>query len=265
VPLVLVVVLAWGRAGEARSRRWLRLAAGLALAGLVALALISAAYAFRRFGMPLSDLRWKSDLMLRLSRAFPDFALPVPADFLTGLDLVLDTERGKPINVVILGARHPDGVWHYFLVLWLLKTPVLVLVAVAFGLVRSVRLGLWRESPLVRVLGLGLLLHLAYFSLFFRYQTGYRFALMCVPLACLVAAAGLRPLLETGRGARWTAALLVVTWRSTRAISKPLACPRPGGPSARSSGSSRTPTWTGDRTTRRSTAGCATRGSWPRT
>jgi hypothetical protein len=210
-PLVLVVLLAWGRGGEKWSGRWLRIGTGLLLAGLVALAMVSAAYAFRRFGMPLSDLRWKSEAMLRLARAFPDLALPVPADFLTGLDLVLDTERRKPINVVILGGLHPDGVWYYFLVLWLLKTPVLALVAMAYGLVRSIRGRLWTESRLARVLGLGLLLHLAYFSLLFRYQTGYRFALMCVPLACLLAAVGLRPLLEGARGTRWAFAFVGLT------------------------------------------------------
>lgn len=208
VPVVLVVILAWGRRDEAR--RWPRILAGLLACAAATMAFVSAAYAFQRFGVPLSDLRWKSEAMLRLARAFPELCLPVPADFLTGLDLVLDTERRKPINVVILGGLHPDGAWYYFLVLWLLKTPILVLGAVAYGLARSVRLGLWSSSPLVRVLGLSLLLHLAYFSLLFRYQTGYRFALMCVPLACLVAGAGLGPIVEGRRGVGAAALVLVV-------------------------------------------------------
>ena len=38
---------------------------------------------------------------------------------------------------------------------------------------------------------LTLLVHLAYFSLLYRTQLGYRFVLMCVPLGYLLAAAGL--------------------------------------------------------------------------
>jgi hypothetical protein len=196
------------QADSSGNRRWLRIVAGLLAGAAGATLLVSAAYGFRRFGVPLSSVRWKSELLLRASRAFPGLALPLPADFLTGLDLVLDMERHKPLNVVILGRLHPDGVAYYFVVLWLLKTPILVLSAVAWGLVRALRDGLWLASPLARALGVNLVLHIAYFSLLFRYQTGYRFVLMCVPLACLLAGAGLRPVLE-GRHGRLALALFL--------------------------------------------------------
>ena len=48
-----------------------------------------------------------------------------------------------------------------------------------------------RTDPALRLLALNFAWQLAYFSLLFRAQIGYRFALTCIPLAWIVAAAGL--------------------------------------------------------------------------
>jgi hypothetical protein len=76
-------------------------------------------------------------------------------------------------------------------VLWLLKTPLALLVLQVAGLVRAAAgRRLWRE-PALRFLTANLLLTLAYFLFLFRTQIGYRFVLMLVPLAWLLAAVGL--------------------------------------------------------------------------
>ena len=140
----------------------------------------------------------------------PHLRLPVPAAFASGYDLLaVAVEKDYP--VVLLGHRHPRGVWYYFPVHWALKTPVLLLAALVWGLGRvAVSGALWRQ-PALSYLGLNLALALAWFSLCFATQVGFRFVLMCVPMAALVAAAGLAPLVATRRGRVWLALVAAVS------------------------------------------------------
>jgi len=161
--------------------------------GVVAAATLCASYLFLDVAAPLGAHRWASRPLARLASSLPGLRLPLPDGFLTGLDSSLAAERGD-WNVVVLGRFYPQGVWFYFAVHWLLKTPLLLLVAEAYGLWRTARQGFVLSSPGVQLLWVALLLHLGYFSLVFRTQVGYRFALMCLPLAYLLAAAGLAPL-----------------------------------------------------------------------
>jgi len=180
-----------------------RLAGFVALAGGVAAFVVCAAYLFQQFGVQLGEVGWRSGPFSRLARLLPGLWLPLPRDFLTGIDIVLGSEREKPFPVMILGERHPSGVWYYFAVVALLKTPLLTLAALAGGAVLALRGGLLRQ-PRARFLVANLVLTLAYFSLVFRMQIGYRFVLMCVPVVALVAASGLARL-----PARWSRAAAV--------------------------------------------------------
>jgi 4-amino-4-deoxy-L-arabinose transferase-like glycosyltransferase len=166
---------------------------GLVAALLAALAaawlVVCGGYLFQGIFVPLGRLTWESVPLAALAGTLPDLRLPIPAAALTGLDLSLADER-KPWASAILGRVHFHGVWYYFALLWLLKTPVLLLAATFAGLGRAA----WhaRADPFVRLLAVNLAAGLAYFSLFFQAQIGYRFVLMLVPLAYMIAARGLR-------------------------------------------------------------------------
>ncbi|PYQ55626.1 MAG: hypothetical protein DMF78_01385, partial [Acidobacteria bacterium] len=175
---------------EASARRRLT---WTAVALLVAWAVVGGAYLFREMDRPLSELGLRWGLFSRVARALPGLTLPVPAAFLTALDASMASER-REYNVIILGSQHPTGVWYYFAVLWLVKTPLLLLAAEVAGLVRAAREAAVRRNALVRLLAWNLGVTLAYFSLFFHPQVGYRYVLMAVPMAYMVAAAGLATL-----------------------------------------------------------------------
>jgi 4-amino-4-deoxy-L-arabinose transferase-like glycosyltransferase len=160
---------------------------------LCAWAAISGAYMLREMGRPLGSLALRSAPFLRAASTFPDLRVPVPAPFLTMFDSTLATDR-REWNVIALGRRYPKGVWWYFAVLWALKTPVLLLVAQVWGLARAARRPELRSHPLLRLLAANLAIVLVYFSLLFRVQVGYRYVLMAVPLAYVIAAAGLATL-----------------------------------------------------------------------
>jgi hypothetical protein len=167
------------------ARAWaIHLAAVAAVAWLV----VASWYLFLEIGRPLGETPWRSGPLRAVAAAAPGLPSPLPTAFLTGIDHSLADERGE-WGTVILGRRYPQGVWFYFGLLWLLKTPILVLVAQAAGYARAAR-DLHRD-PVARLVAWNLVLHLAYFSLVFRAQLGYRFVLMLVPLGYVLAAAGL--------------------------------------------------------------------------
>jgi hypothetical protein len=171
-----------------RRRAVLRFASGTALAAIVATFVVCAGYGFADVGAPLATRVWRGQPMQTLARLAPSLPSPVPIDFLTGVDITLAQERSKEWPVLLLGERHPP-VWYYYLLHWALKTPLALLAAELVGL-----LALWRarpRSPACIAAASSLAALVAYFSFAFRAQIGYRHALLCVPLACLLAGVGL--------------------------------------------------------------------------
>ena len=179
---------------------------GALVAAFFAWFTLCSAYGFTQVGVPLSGAEWRSRPFSTLAEAWPGVGIPLPAAFLTGLDISMASER-TTFNVVILGDLHPTGVWYYFLLLGLLKTPLLSLLASLVGLALCWRL--YRGASWARFIALVLLIHLGYFSLLFHTQVGYRFVLMCVPLGYLLAAGGLTAL-RARPFASWLAVAIVV-------------------------------------------------------
>src|SRR6185436_16658889 len=135
----LLVALAWPRGRAGGETRPARARLGdVCAAGLVTLAVLAAAYLFRDVGMRLDAVEWNSAPLRGLAAVAPWLRLPLPQGLMTGLDLSLAHERGT-WNVILLGRLHPSGVWYYYAFLWLIKTPVLLLVALVFGLARALR------------------------------------------------------------------------------------------------------------------------------
>ena len=198
--LLLPVLLLLPALRRPPRREWPRWLAGAFVVAAVAAATVCAAYLFLDVAAPLGSRHWLSRPLRRLAHSLPWLRLPLPAAFLTGYDVSLAAERGD-WNVVILSRWYPHGVWFYFAVLWLLKTPLLVLLAEGWGLARAARARLGDGALGAGLLLATLLVHLGYFSLIFRTQVGYRFVLMCVPVAYLLAAAGLAPLAPSRRAA----------------------------------------------------------------
>jgi hypothetical protein len=203
LPVLLLVPVLW----RPPRRGWTRFLGGALVVAAVAAATVCASYLFVDVAQPLGAGHWVSRPLRRLAHALPWLRLPLPAAFLTGYDVSLAAERGD-WNVVVLSWLYPHGVWFYFAALWLIKTPLLVLLAEGWGLVRAARARLGDGAPGARLLLAALLVHLTYFSFLFRTQVGYRFVLMCVPIAYLLAAAGLSTMASRRRTA--VAAAVVV-------------------------------------------------------
>lgn len=153
--------------------------------------IVCAGYLFIDVGVPLSELKFRTPLFQSLKQSLGWLLLPLPAALLDGIDFSLHTAQTYRSRTIILGQFISHGVWYYFLVLWLLKTPILALLAQLQGLYCFMRHAIFRCDLRQLVLPITLLYLLIYFSLFFNVQVGYRYVLMCIPIASVIASIGL--------------------------------------------------------------------------
>src|SRR5262249_49637108 len=80
--------------GTQRLRGTARAVAGGGLIAVaVALSFVCAAYFFKEVGVAFGDVEWRSRIFHKIAAAAPALALPLPRDFLTGLDICLNAER----------------------------------------------------------------------------------------------------------------------------------------------------------------------------
>ena len=171
VPLCLVA-LAAGVWKLTRGVHVMLRAFGLtALIGVSAILCICAGYLFSDIGVPFAAIHPSSSVMQKVLAVMPDLQLPLPTAFLSGFDLVRSLDRTTTWNVVLFGNNYSGGIWYYFFVVWLVKTPLSVLAAVTAGvgsgLARGVLLWVfWSIFLLVSLVGF-----LAFFSFYFRTQS----------------------------------------------------------------------------------------------
>ena len=163
----------------------------LALATLTFWLVVSSSYGFHGIGRSVDPEAWHTPFMRTLATHVPWALTSFPVDFLSGFDICLSLDRTESWNSVVMLAHYPNGVWFYFPLCWLLKSPLPLLIFSVAGLGRGVVKGLlWRDAK-SRFVALTLIVFLVYFCLIFRTQKGYRYVLMCIPLLYLLAARGL--------------------------------------------------------------------------
>jgi len=106
---------------------WARL---LAIAGLVALLVVNAGYAFDGTLTPLRDATLADGGRLaRLAEAAPWLRLPLPRPFVDGVDMVLEVGKDREPSYFLAGELSADGWWYYHLAAFAAKCPLPVLLA----------------------------------------------------------------------------------------------------------------------------------------
>lgn len=193
--LVLPLSAVAARLCGCRPVPWRTAAASAGLASVLALGVINAGFLFNGTGIALRDQHFES-LAFRELRKVPVFShvpQPLPRPFLQGLDRVWHRERdgGGSGNIYFRGElRDPGspGFAGYYFVLAFFKSPIGTLLLAALG---TVLLG---RAIIARSLSLGeivLLVALGFFSLYFNFiyraQIGYRFFVVVLPMAFVLA------------------------------------------------------------------------------
>jgi predicted ribosomally synthesized peptide with SipW-like signal peptide len=209
VPAVLSLPF-WRKDGAWPGRRErLRRAGWVAIAVLLSMLAISAAYYFRDVGRPLSAHAFVTRPFQALSAWLGWLRLPLPEQYLLGVDMVAAHES-EGYRVILFDRVYEAGVWYYFLALWFFKTPIALMLATLAGVWLGWRSGALRQ-PGMTLLFFQSALYLAYFSFLFRTQLGYRFVLMLVPIAFVFLAVGLKDWWAKPKGAYAAAAIALLS------------------------------------------------------
>jgi hypothetical protein len=184
----------------------------------ISLVFLAAAFGFQGVLQPLSDYRFQSiDLksLQRLFRPVPIFPVPLPRDYLLGLDEQRSIMEG-PHPVFLDGAWSLTGFRTYYLMTLAYKLPHAVQLLALLGV-----LGIWRSRrpgwSALAALGLPVLLLMGIASLS-GMQLGQRYILPAVPALAMVAGFSVtlleRLTVSSRRAAIATALLLLLSaWR----------------------------------------------------
>ncbi|MBA2541935.1 MAG: glycosyltransferase family 39 protein [Deltaproteobacteria bacterium] len=162
-----------------------KIAAGIGIAMAVAYAVICVSYGFYGIGAGTRVTSWRAGPFQFIADHCRWMFWPFPRDFLTGIDICFTHNAHSVANTALLGRWYPDGVWYYFVVLWVFKTPIGLVVTQLAAIAMAVR-RVRHSDATRRFLLLVVLYMIAYFSLVLRFQVGYRFVLMAVALACIL-------------------------------------------------------------------------------
>jgi len=186
LPLFLLLGLGFRLAG---GRPWNRRAAGtgLALLILVSWITLNSGYFWQGFGASLRDQPFQSRTWQRIAAAWPGkLPLPLPLDFIRGLDW---KTRDDEVNRggYLLGRDSKEGWRSYYLVAFLVKTPVPALLLIGLGFLSLRRLS---KSTLPEELFVFVppVLLIAVMSLFTHVNTGLRYILPAYPFLYMIAA-----------------------------------------------------------------------------
>lgn len=236
LPLLLVVLLL-GHFQQRQPGNWnlpIQVILGMAVVFLV----INGSYKFHAVGFQLGELAFVSPLMQNLSSALPWLYLPLPQDFILSFDGTLNFERNMEWNTVIFNQYFTDGVWYYFPVTWLFKTPLALIFLLACAVVAGISRGmqarsedkLSQEGHSLKQQGKALLGQITgtsgraevmllaslwavfffYFNFVFRTHVGLRYIVMSFPMLYLLAAALLSRHIELRRYRLGVGLVLVV-------------------------------------------------------
>jgi 4-amino-4-deoxy-L-arabinose transferase-like glycosyltransferase len=134
---------------------------------------------------PLAELHFTSTALSGLAQALPGFRVPLPDDWLLGLDRQLhDTEAGS-LTTYVLGRITTGSVWYYFPLAIALKWPLALLALVALRAVATLRArtaAAWRDDSWLL---LPPLLYLGFAMAAGSLNAGVRYMLPILPFLCV--------------------------------------------------------------------------------
>lgn len=176
---------------------------------------INAVYYFYHSFMPLGSYSFLSGSMLRMQSILPSgIWVPFPEPFVTGLDQAMYyNQLGGGISgvscfgkVTILGQSFTgEGVWYYYLVTLIFKTPIPLLVFIVAALASRQN----KSSHQVFLL-LPVVFFLLVMSVWYHVQAGVRHIIFIYPFLFLLAAAWVVKVMDTRW--RWVVYICLAWW-----------------------------------------------------
>lgn len=214
LPLMLLIrfIMQGHRPGAIQWRKLIRY-------GLLFLAIqwlvISVAYYFHHSFMPLGDYTFLSNKFRAVQLSLPaSLPVPLPEAYVTGLDQALYYNAlGGGIEgqscfgkvTIMGGSATGEGIWYYYLVTLLFKTPITLLILWLLALVK------WRgRSWDGWVLTAPVIFFLLVMSSFYQVQAGVRHIIFLYPFMFLMCASLVSELVSPAR--KWIMAAGMIFW-----------------------------------------------------
>jgi len=180
VPLALALLASAAVTRSLASPR--RALAGLLLLVPVAWLALQAAYAGHTSWQPLASWTFRSRRFLELQHAWPSGRLPLPDDYVRGLDRqAFDSEAGH-LTTYLLGRAIGASIWWYFPFALLCKLPLGLLAAAAARGVHGLMRGARRPDATLLVAILVFMLPAMFLS---NLNAGVRYMLPVLPLLAI--------------------------------------------------------------------------------
>ena len=142
---------------------------------------INTAYFWSEVGHTFQDIKLLSKYNDIIKKYFGNIILPFPKAYIQMLDRAFFYERSLVRNVVILLKDFPDGVWYYFPIHILLKSPLSFLILFFTSIFLFLQ-KINKQNVIFYFLLFFLISILFYFCFIFRNHKGYRYILMLIPL-----------------------------------------------------------------------------------
>jgi len=183
--------------------RWGWVAAFPAVAFLV----LGAFYFFDGLFRPMAGSGYHSYLFAWMEAKLPWLRLPLPRIYLEGLDLSRYISTHPQVvrgHNYLLGRLSDNGWWYYFIVVWLLKTPLGTIGILSLRAFRRLRDGL---APFLLAPAAAIFL---FYSLFSTVQIGIRYMLPVLPLLFFWAGGLLRSSMPLSRALKTGIAALLL-------------------------------------------------------
>ena len=169
-----------------------KLFASFIIVAVVQLIVLNMGFQFKQTGMPLRLYAFKSNFFNSVkerSSFLEDVSIPLPSPYLYGLDYTKSIDemgpghRGSSPKAYILGqTREGKGIWYYYFISILFKTPVPVMASFIVSIFLAFEKKREGWYPDALFLLFPILFFLIYFDFFYNSQVGLRHILMIFPL-----------------------------------------------------------------------------------
>lgn len=156
---------------------------------LLSIFIINLGYLFSNSFLPASEYNFSSDLLKNIFPLFwSGFPIPLPYDYLTGFDYQLaQAAGGHPFYVSYLMGEHSlTGWWYYYMISFLVKNPVPLLIILAMTIIACMEIRTARTDTVSFLcLWAPAIAYFIYFSFFTHTPIGIRYLLPVFPFLFL--------------------------------------------------------------------------------
>jgi len=165
---------------------------------LIHLLVINAAFLFYHSGMSLDDYSFKSSFFQQLQQSWiAGIPLPLPQSYIDTFDLTQferESFTGTANNYLLGDLRYQKGFWNYYLICWMVKTPLLTQLLILISVIAALINKNFRRPALFFLLlpSLVIFVFLSNSSV----QSGYRYLLPVLSLSLLALAVTINQLIK---------------------------------------------------------------------